>query len=291
MRQILVLIADPARADLDHSILAEVAAAVPAAAAPLWLAPGIAAEIPLAAPADPAAIRARLANRPVDAALVDAAGRRKPLLVADMESTVIRNELIDDIAGFLGKGAEVAEITRRGMNGELDFEQSLTARVAMLAGQPAAILDRAAAGIEEMPGARTLVRTMRAHGAYTALVSGGFDVFTRLVRDRLGFDQEEANALILDGERIAGRVREPILNRDGKRRALLALIAARGLTPAAALAVGDGANDLAMLGTAGLGVAFRAKPAVAAAAPIRIDHGDLTALLYLQGYRQADFVL
>jgi phosphoserine phosphatase len=199
--------------------------------------------------------------------------------------------MIDDLAATIGIGDEVAEITRRAMNGELEFRDALRERVALLAGLPAERLEEAARAIRIMPGAAALVATMKASGAYTAIVSGGFLFFTRMIRRRLGFDHDEGNDLEIASGALTGEVREPILNRDGKANALRRIASERGLDPDAALAVGDGANDVPMLQAAGMGVAFRAKPAVAAAARLRIDHGDLTALLYLQGYRREEFAI
>ena len=207
-----------------------------------------------------------------------------------MEATIIENEMLDELADFIGRRAEVAEITRRAMNGELDFAAALRERVGLLRGIPARVLDEAAARIRIMPGARELVATMRAHGAATALVSGGFTVFAERVARELGFDRVSANRLAIADGVIAGTVAAPIAGAGAKRAALLALAAERGVAPEAALAVGDGANDLPMLQAAGLGVAFRAKPAVAAAARWRIDHADLRALLYAQGYRKTEIV-
>ncbi len=208
------------------------------------------------------------------------------MLVADLESTIIENEMLDELADFVGMRAEVAEITRRAMNGELDFAAALAERVALLKGLPVSVLDDAARRIRVMPGARALVATSRAAGVRTALVSGGFTVFAEPVAASLGFDRVVANRLDIAEGRIAGTVRTPLVDRDAKRDALVALAAQEGVPIAATLAVGDGANDLPMLLAAGLGVAFHAKPAVAAAARWRIEHADLTALLYAQGYRK-----
>lgn len=296
MPHVLTLIADPATAALDAAAAETARAAIVAAGAeagkPDWLAPAIACDIAVEA-ADPAAaeaaVRRALGGAPVDLALLAAAGRRKRLLVADMELTIIRNEMLDELAEFAGIRDRISQITRRAMNGELDFVAALRERVGLLKGLDAAILEQAAARIAIMPGAAVLVRTMRAHGAYTALVSGGFRVFTGRIAAALGFDEDAANVLeIVDG-RLTGTVAEPILGRDAKLATLRRVAAARGLDPADALAVGDGANDLDMIKAAGLGVAFRAKPIVAQAARIRVDHGDLTALLYLQGYRASEF--
>ena len=239
-----------------------------------------------------AALRAALAGEPIDV-VVQPAGRhrRKRLFLADMDSTMIGQECIDELADTIGLKAEVAAITERAMRGEIAFEPALRERVALLAGLPVGTIDEILASrIAPTPGGRTLVRTLRAHGAYTCLVSGGFTLFTGPIAEKIGFDEHRSNRLVLDGGTLAGRVEEPILGREAKLAALIALRDRLGLSRADTLAVGDGANDLAMLGEAGLGVAFRAKPAVAAAAHARIDHGDLTALLYLQGYAVAEFV-
>lgn len=287
---VLVLTANPAVPAIDARALES---AIGIDRATRVLAPGTAVEI-YPKPDDPARIleraRAAIGDAPIDANLVPADGRRKRLLVADMESTLIENEMLDDIAELLGIGAHVAAITRRAMNGELDFRAALTERVGLLAGKPADLLARAASGIREVPGARTLAATMRANGARTAIVSGGFTYFTALVRERLGFEQDFANSLDLAGDKLAGTVAEPILGREAKLATLEKLAAEIGAPLEATITVGDGANDLAMLGAAGFGVAFRAKPAVAAQARFNIRHGDLTALLYLQGYEKGQFV-
>jgi phosphoserine phosphatase len=296
MSHVLTLIADPAGVALDAAAVEAARAAIVAAGAragkPDWLAPGIACDVAVDVnqpDAVEAAARRALASAPYDIALQPAAGRRKRLLVADMESTIIRNEMLDELAEFAGIRDRIADITRRAMNGELDFVAALRERVGLLKGLDAAVLEQAAARIAIMPGAATLVRTMRAHGAYTALVSGGFRIFTGRVAKALGFDEDNANVLEIAQGRLTGTVAEPILGRDAKLATLRRLAAAHGLGPTDTLAVGDGANDLDMLKAAGLGVAFRAKPIVAQAARVRVDRGDLTALLYLQGYRASDF--
>jgi phosphoserine phosphatase len=263
-----------------------------------WLAPGRACDVPhdgLATDLADAGARHLLAaefpDLAADIVVQPSAGRRKSLLVADMESTIIENEMLDELAEFLGLRDEVSEITRQAMNGEIDFAAALVARVALLAGMKATRLAEAASRIRIMPGAAALVATMRAHGAHAALVSGGFTVFTASVRQTLGFDSDIANELIVEKGRLTGTVRAPIVTRETKLAALKSLAAERGLPLAACLAVGDGANDLPMIEAAGLGVAFRAKPAVAARARIRIDHGDLTALLYAQGYRESEIAV
>ncbi len=225
----------------------------------------------------------------VDAVALPAAGRRKKLLVADMESTMIHNEMLDELADFLGLREKIAGITARAMNGEIDFAGALTERVGLLKGLPVAKLDEAATRIRYMPGGATLLATMKKHGAHCALVSGGFTYFTAMVRQSLGFDFDAANILKHDGKTLTGTVEPPILGKEAKLAALRRLAAEQGVTPAEAVTVGDGANDLPMLQAAGLGVAFHAKPTVAAQVHARIDHGDLTALLYLQGYRRTDF--
>lgn len=259
--------------------------------APRWLKPGEAADLPFAdlAPGHAeAAARAALAGVPVDLAAQAAQGRRKRLLVADMDSTIVTAETLDELAGFAGLKERIAAITARAMNGELDFAAALRERVAMLAGLPEETLAQTYARIALTPGAETLVATMRAHGAVCALVSGGFRFFTARVRDRLGFHLDQANELIIEAGRLTGRVAEPILDKDAKLDALRRLAAEHALPLAATLAVGDGANDLPMLEAAGLGVAFRAKPSVAAAARLRVDHADLRALLWIQGYTEED---
>jgi phosphoserine phosphatase len=236
-------------------------------------------------------LRESLADAPADVVVQPLAHRRKRLFLADMDSTMIEQECIDELADYVGLKAEVATITERAMRGEIAFEPALRERVALLKGLSVAVVDEIIASrIRLTPGGRSLVRTMRANGAYTCLVSGGFTVFTGPIAGRIGFDEHRSNRLRLENETLAGFVEEPILGRDAKLATLIQLRERFGLRREETLAVGDGANDLAMLGEAGLGVAFRAKPAVAAAAHARIDHGDLTALLYIQGYRATEFV-
>ncbi len=237
-------------------------------------------------------IAAALAPRPVDVNIIadDIAFRRKKLLVADMESTIIEQECLDELADYVGLRPRIAAITERAMRGELDFEAALKERVGLLQGLDAKVLDELYANrITLMPGARALIATMRRHGATCALVSGGFTFFTERVAARVGFDTQQANTLQIAGGKLAGTVAEPILGREAKLAALERLTREHALNIAETMAVGDGANDLAMIKAAGLGVAFRAKPIVAAAAAAAITHGDLTALLYLQGYRREEF--
>jgi phosphoserine phosphatase len=291
---VATLVTNPAAPALSDALLRRAAQALPGAGAPSWLDSGVAADIPLAsaetAPALAERARVALEGAPVDVVVQPAATRRKSLFLADMDSTMIGQECIDELADFVGLKAKVADITERAMRGELAFEPALRERVALLRGLPVSVVDRIMAErITLTPGGRTLVATMRAHGGYTALVSGGFTLFTGPVAALIGFHEHRSNTLLVEGGELAGAVQEPILGKEAKLAALLELRERLGLSPAQTLAVGDGANDLAMLGEAGLGVAYRAKPAVAAAAHARIDHADLTALLYAQGYRREEF--
>lgn len=287
MKNVLVLISDPARPTVTAAVLEAATEMLRTAGArvgtPDWLAPGIACDLPFDGPAGPVTLAG------IDAVALPAAGRRKKLLVADMESTMIHNEMLDELADFLGLREKIAGITARAMNGEIDFAGALTERVDLLKGLSVAKLDEAATRIRYMSGGATLVATMKKHGTYCALVSGGFTYFTAMVRRSLGFDLDAANVLKHDGKVLLGTVEPPILGKEAKLAALQRLAGERGLTAAEAVTVGDGANDLPMLQAAGLGVAYHAKPTVAAQVRARIDHGDLTALLYLQGYRRTDF--
>jgi phosphoserine phosphatase len=236
------------------------------------------------------AVHTALEGTFVDAIATPTEGRRKALLVADMDSTIVTGETLDELADFAGLKDRIAAITARAMNGELDFKAALRERVAMLQGLPLDALERTWQRVRLTPGARELVATMRAHGAYAALVSGGFSFFTSRVAALCGFDLHRSNTLLDDGAALLGRVGEPILDRDTKLATLTGLAAERGLELSATLAVGDGANDLDMLSAAGLGVAYRAKPIVAATARARVDHADLRALLFAQGYRAQEIV-
>jgi len=260
---------------------------------PDWLCDRTACDLPFADLNDDqadAAARALLGDRPVDVLAQPTAERRKRLLIADMESTLIENEMLDELADYVGKRAEIAAITARAMNGELDFAGALDARVALLAGLDQSVLDESAQRIRYMPGAAALIATMQANGAQTAIVSGGFRWYTALVAQKLGVGQDFGNRLEIRHGKLTGRVVPPVLGREAKLETLVRLATEAGLPLAATLAVGDGANDLDMIGAAGLGVAFRAKPIVATQAKWRVMHGDLTALLYAQGYRDGEIV-
>ena len=294
MSFVATLISRPDRRALSEDIAHRAAEAVGASAID-WLDPAVACDLAIPETLSPedadAKLRDLLTLVPVDIAVQDISRRRKKLLIADMDSTMIDQECIDELADEIGIKDHVAAITARSMNGEIAFEPALRERVALLEGLPGSVIGEI---IERRltlaSGGRELVATMRAAGAWTALVSGGFDVFTGPIAARLGFHENHANRLVEADGRLAGRVAEPILGRAAKARSLEAISARLGITPDDAIAVGDGANDLDMLALAGTGVALHAKPSVAAAARVRIDYGDLTALLFLQGYRRSDFV-
>jgi phosphoserine phosphatase len=282
---------------LSPAIVAEATAALnglgAAAAETAWLADGRAADVAFsgAAPeAVAAAIRRVLAERAIDLHVAPAAGRKKRLLLADMDSTIVTTETLDELAAFVGIKHEIAAITARAMNGELDFEAALKERVGRLTGLEEATLAEAYADVRLSPGAETLVRTMAASGARCVLVSGGFRYFTSRVAQWCGFHVDYANDFVIEAGRLTGAVTLPILTKDVKLQTLEAEAATLAIQPAAAMAIGDGVNDLPMILAAGLGVAYRGKPVVAAAAPARIDHGDLTTALYFQGYARAEFV-
>jgi phosphoserine phosphatase len=261
-----------------------------------WLFSEVAVDIPFAGSEDIGAIAARLreakGDLPIDVVVQPQAGRRKKLLLADMDSTMIGQECIDELADFAGLRAHVAAITERAMRGEVEFEPALRERVALLKGLPVGVIDEVLASrITLTPGGRELVATMRANGAYTCLVSGGFTQFSARIAQMIGFQEDRANQLLVEDGKLSGRVAEPILGRAAKLKTLVDLREAFDLDNIDTLVVGDGANDLAMIKGAGLGVAYHAKPAVAAAAHGRIDFGDLTALLYAQGYKRDEFVI
>ncbi|MDQ6433532.1 phosphoserine phosphatase SerB [Mesorhizobium sp. LHD-90] len=292
MSLVATLISHPAERALTPALL-DMASRALMATGSRWLAAGIACDLALPdgfdANVDPG-LTADLASRRIDLVVQPAAGRRKRLLLADMDSTMIDQECIDELADEVGLKDHVAAITARSMNGEIAFEPALRERVALLAGLDAGVIDRIVANrLTLASGGRELVATMRSHGAWTALVSGGFTAFTARIAQKLGFDENRANILLEANGRLSGKVAEPILGREAKAAALVEIAAHLGISTADSIAVGDGANDLDMLALAGAGVALHAKPAVAEQARIRIDHGDLTALLYIQGYAEADF--
>jgi phosphoserine phosphatase len=295
MTHVATLISNPKRPALDDATVARAVGVLATTQAPRVLDPGIAVDIPFTpGGADDKAVaerlRVALEGAPIDVVVQPQAIRRKRLFVADMDSTMIGQECIDELADYVGLKAHVAEITERAMRGEIAFEPALRERVALLKGLPVEVVDEVIGKrLTLTPGGRTLVATMRRNGGYACLVSGGFTQFTSRIAALIGFDEDRGNVLIAENGSLAGRVAEPILGRETKRATLLELRERLGLAAHETLAAGDGANDLAMIEAAGLGVAYHAKPKVAEAAHARIDHGDLTALLYLQGYAGADF--
>jgi len=294
MAFVATLIANPSNPVLAPAIAEQAADAVKASGL-YWLADGIACDIVLRDDADlraaEANILAVIGGAPIDLVIQEAETRRKKLLIADMDSTMIGQECIDELAAEVGLKEKVADITARAMNGEIAFEPALRERVALLKGLPISVVDDVIAKrITLTPGGPELIATMKAKGYYTALVSGGFTVFTNRIGATLGFDEDRANILLEERGVLTGLVEEPILGKQAKVDALTEIAEKLGILTDDALAVGDGANDLGMLQLAGSGVALHAKPTVSAQARMRIDHGDLTALLYLQGYRKSDFI-
>jgi phosphoserine phosphatase len=297
MTHVASLISNPAAPALDTALVERARAVLPGSTSIHWLDPGIAADIVFtpAREEDNRLIAERLRGvlqGTLDVVVQPLAQRRKKLFLADMDSTMIGQECIDELADFAGFKQHVAAITERAMRGEIAFEPALRERVALLQGLPSTVVEKVIAErVTLTPGARTLVATLRANRTYTCLVSGGFTLFTEPLARMIGFDENRANTLQVgtDG-RFLGEVAEPILGREAKLAALMELTSKLRLTQEETLAVGDGANDLPMLQAAGLGVAYHAKPIVAENATARIDHGDLTALLYLQGYRRAEFI-
>ncbi|MBB3963351.1 phosphoserine phosphatase SerB [Rhizobium metallidurans] len=294
MALVATLVANPSNPVLTAAI-AEKAADAARASGLYWLADGVACDIALRdgtdATAAHAAIAAVIGSTPIDLVIQDQDTRRKKLLIADMDSTMIGQECIDELAAEVGLKDKVAAITARAMNGEIAFEPALRERVALLKGLPISVVDEVIAKrITLTPGGMELIATMKAKGYYTALVSGGFTVFTSRIAATLGFDEDRANILLEENGHLTGFVAEPILGKQAKVDALEDISKKLGISPEEAMAVGDGANDLGMLHIAGSGVALHAKPAVAAEAKIEINHADLTALLYIQGYRKTDFV-
>ncbi len=296
MTHVATLISNPAHAALDNPAIALAVGVLATAQDVRVLDPGIAADIPFTPggandKAVAELLRTALKDLPVDVVVQPAAARRKKLFVADMDSTMIGQECIDELADYVGLKAHVAAITERAMRGEIAFEPALRERVALLKGLPVKAVEEVIANcITLTPGGRTLVATMLRNGGYTCLVSGGFTLFTSRIGAAIGFNEHRGNTLLVDGDAFAGAVQEPILGREAKLGTLIELRDRLGIAASETMAVGDGANDLAMIEAAGLGVAYHAKPKVAAAAHARIDHGDLTALLYAQGYARAEFV-
>jgi phosphoserine phosphatase len=289
MNHVVTLIADRETAPLDPTLVAHARAAL-GAGEPHVLSEGEAVDLPLAAMPARHAVAAAIGGAPVDAIAQQAEARRKKLLLADMDSTIVTTETLDELAAYAGLKEKIAAITMRSMNGELDFREALRERVAMLKGLELTALDATWARTEYTPGARELIATMRAHGATTALVSGGFTFFTGRVAAALGFHHHRANVLLHDGTRLTGEVAEPILDRDAKLASLREFAAGLGIGIEEAAAVGDGANDLAMLRAAGLGVAFRAKPVVAAEARAELRHAGLRGVLFAQGFQASEIV-
>ncbi|AMN44159.1 phosphoserine phosphatase SerB [Rhodoplanes sp. Z2-YC6860] len=298
MTHVATLICNPSQPALDAAALERARAALPHGGAPSWLDPAVAADIPFTPDAGSDQrllanqVQASLAGRPIDVVVQPLAGRRKRLFLADMDSTMIGQECIDELADYAGFKDHVAAITERAMRGEIAFEPALRERVALLKGLPQTVVREVIEQrIKLTPGGRALVGTMRAHGAYTCLVSGGFTTFTHTIGKMIGFDEDRANILLVDdGGRLSGLVKEPILGREAKLDTLNELRRRLNLAPEDTLVTGDGANDIPMIEAAGLGVAYHGKPAVAQAAAAQIDHGDLTALLYAQGYARTAFV-
>jgi phosphoserine phosphatase len=296
MSLVATLICHPANPALDSTVLDGARAILPLAGSAQWLFDEVAADIPFGdGSEDIGAVSRRLREAredlPIDIVVQPVIGRRKKLFLADMDSTMIGQECIDELADFAGFKAHVAGITEHAMRGEIAFEPALRERVALLKDLPVDVADKV---IQERitltPGGRELVATMRAHGGWTCLISGGFTLFTQAIAAKIGFQESRGNELIVRDGKLTGEVKEPILGRAAKLATLIELREAFDLDNIDTLVVGDGANDLGMIGEAGLGVAFHAKPAVAASAAARIDYGDLTALLYAQGYKREEFV-
>ena len=288
MTYILTLVADRSATTLSPAVIDRVRGAI-GGGEPIILSPGEACDIPCPSAPENAIVEAALERLPIDAITTKARGRRKGLLVADMDSTIVTGETLDELAAFAGVQSEIVAITKRSMNGEIDFATALRERVAMLKGLKLAALEKTWEATMLTEGAVELVATMRKHNATTALVSGGFTYFTGRVADKVGFDVHRANTLLHEAEALTGEVGTPILDRFAKLEILEELAQARGLKLTATMAVGDGANDLDMIQHAGLGVAYHAKPIVAAAAKARVDHANLRALLFAQGYKISDF--
>jgi phosphoserine phosphatase len=287
MSYILTLVADRAAATLDHPILDRVRDAI-GGGTPDILSAGEAVDISCSLQPDMNAVRQALEGAPIDAIAIGSDNRRKNLLIADMDSTIVTGETLDELADFAGLKQKISAITRRSMNGELDFTTALRERVAMLKGLEISALERTWRRMALSPGARDLVTTMRAHGAITVLVSGGFTFFTSRVAALAGFHHHCANTLEDDGNALTGRLGDEILDQHAKLAILRSVSEKKGIPLSTTLAIGDGANDLPMLRTAGLGIAYRAKPVVAAQIEARLDHATLRGALFVQGYRARD---
>jgi phosphoserine phosphatase len=296
MELVVTLIANPAQANLtqlhvDH-VQTTLSEANCVSSSPSWLAENIACDISFEGE-DLVALRTKLqndiSNFSIDSVIQPTAHRRKRLLLADMDSTIVTGETLDELAGIAGLKDRVAAITERAMRGEMDFKDALRERLAMLEGLPATALDETLESTELTSGARQLVQTMRANGAYTVLVSGGFNFFTDAIRKMVGFHEDRSNEMIIANDVLTGEVGDPILDRDTKLQSLKSISVAKQIPIEETLATGDGANDLPMIMAAGLGVAFHAKSVVEAKAPAAIRYGDLTALLYIQGYQREEF--
>jgi phosphoserine phosphatase len=296
MSFVATLICNPADPALDSTIVDGALAVLPSPGSAQWLFNEVAVDIPFESQSDEIrAVESRLrearGDLPIDIVVQPRAFRRKKLFLADMDSTMIGQECIDELADFAGLKDHVAAITERAMRGEIEFEPALRERVALLKDLPVSVVDEVLAKrIVPTPGGRELVATMRAHGAWTCLISGGFTLFTNAIAEKIGFEESRGNQLVVRDGKLTGEVVEPILGRAAKLATLIELTESFDLDDIDTLVVGDGANDLGMIQHAGMGVAYHAKPAVAAAAATRIDHGDLTALLYAQGYRRDEFV-
>jgi phosphoserine phosphatase len=295
MSLVATLICNPVNPALDSTVVKGARSILRNAGPAHWLCDEVAVDIPFESsepiPAIVQRLHAALGSLPTDVVVQPQLDRRKKLFLADMDSTMIGQECIDELADFAGLRAQVAAITERAMRGEMQFEAALRERVALLKGLPVTVVDEVLAKrITPTPGGRELVMTMRANGAYTCLISGGFTLFTKAVAAMIGFQENRGNTLLVEDGKLSGKAAEPIVGRETKLATLIELREAFDLDNLDTLAVGDGANDLGMIQQAGLGVAYYAKPAVALAAAARIDHGDLTALLYAQGYRRDEFV-